>query len=87
MERAAAEKTLRLKQVGLLKEKEKHLWLVQLPGEGRSASRRGGSSFWERGGREGDRSGRRRVGCVGVCRKDDGGGRAGVCDWICRFAF
>lgn len=66
--------------MGLLKEKGKHLWLVQLPGEGRS-------SFRERGGRDGDRSGRQRVGRVGVCRKDDGGGRAGVCNWICRFAF
>ena len=66
--------------MGLLKEKGKHVWLVQLPGEGRS-------SFRERGGRDGDRSGRQRVGRVGVCRKDDGGGRAGVCNWICRFAF
>ena len=48
--------------MGLLKEKEKHLWLVQLPGEGRS-------SFREKGGRDGDRSGRQRVGRVGFAGK------------------
>ena len=48
--------------MGLLKEKEKHLWLVQLPGEGRS-------SFREKGGRDGDRSGSQRVGRVGFAGK------------------
>ena len=49
--------------MGLLKEKEKHLWLVQLPGEGRS-------SFREKGGRDGDRT------AAGSLLED---GRTGVC--------